>query len=666
MLTAGIATAHADSPRAPAGSSRSGMRRARAVSVPSLRSRGSVAESIGIGREQPGPESELASELRKLESERALRRGTTAIYVVDASTGRPVYAVHEDEPLNPASNVKLISTATALDVLGPDWRYATRVLGPAPGPDGTVPGDLYLIGSYDPTLHPAHLAELATALASAGITGVQGDIVVGVEALRDSLSFARIDVRVHGRPAAQPPRGAGTAPAAVPENRPEDAPEVFIDTGADFLAEDMRAAFLAQTFEIDVQAQTTRRRRSRIDVQVSLVAGPTPRYRVEVTGTIGKDSRARSRRRLPVPQIFTAQLLRAALAQAGVTVQGDVRTSALDAYVAETTAAGSLPIELARHESQPLSRLVASINKRSLNTLSDRVIMTAGAVMYGGAPSMDKGVRAMQAWLREHAGLDPSRVVLDSGSGLSRNTELTARQLVRVLRAAGGLWAPEPSAAPAPSMEEMMPPALTRAAEPVGMVAAAGPGVALIGMLDDQAGLALAPDAASARSILATSHRAGPPSGTPSGSSSGQPLGLSDEIELEESEETDSSSEVDPVALESPALASAPAPAAPISVEAPASTPADVFLHSLSVGGVDGTLRHRFHELRGQVQAKTGTLNKAVALSGLVRHGDEILAFAIVTNGTDWRQRKRVRRQHERLVEALHRYLRKRAGDAAE
>jgi D-alanyl-D-alanine carboxypeptidase/D-alanyl-D-alanine-endopeptidase (penicillin-binding protein 4) len=666
MLTVGIATAHADPPRAPAGSSRSSMRRARAVSVPSLRSRGSVAESIGIGRAQASPESELASELRKLESERTLRRGTTAIYVVDVSTGRPVYAVHEDEPLNPASNVKLISTATALDVLGPDWRYATRVLGPAPGSDGTVAGDLYLLGSYDPTLRPAHLDELATALASAGITRVQGDIVVGPEALRDSLSFARIDVRVHGRPAAQPPAGSagaatGVGPEDLPEVTPEDRPEVSIDAGADFLAEDMRAAFLAQTFEIDVQAQTTRRRRSRIDVQVSLVAGPTPRYRVEVTGTIGKDSRARSRRRLPVPQIFTAQLLRAALAQAGITVQGAVRASALDAYVAETTAAGSLPIELARHESQPLSRLVASINKRSLNTLSDRVIMTAGAVMYGGAPSMDKGVRAMQAWLREHAGLDPSRVVLDSGSGLSKNTELTARQLVRVLRVAGGLLAPEPSAAPAPSMEEMMPPALAGPAEPLGMVAAAGPGVALIGMLDDQAGLALVPDPASARSIRATSPKAGQSPHL----ASGQALGLSDEIELEESEETDSASEVDPVAAESPALAGAPAPPAPASAPALASTPADAFLHSLSVGGVDGTLRHRFHELRGQVQAKTGTLNKAVALSGLVRHGDDTLAFAIVTNGTDWRQRKRVRRQHERLVEALHRYLRKRAAVAA-
>jgi hypothetical protein len=95
-LTVGIATAHADPPRAPSGSS---MRRARAVSVPSLRHRGALSsDRIGLEREPPSLERALIDELRKLESERALRRGTTAIYVVDVSTGRPLYALHEGRP----------------------------------------------------------------------------------------------------------------------------------------------------------------------------------------------------------------------------------------------------------------------------------------------------------------------------------------------------------------------------------------------------------------------------------------------------------------------------------------------------------------------------------------------------------------------------------------
>lgn len=619
-LTVGVTTAHADREHGPAGSSRNAARHAHSISAPSLRSRGAIP---GLEREPPSVESELVEELRRLESQRPLRRGTTAIYVVDASTGRTIYAVHEDEPLNPASNVKLISTATALDVLGPDWRYTTRVLGPAPGPDGAVTGDLYLIGSYDPTLRPAHLGELAAALASAGITRVHGDIVVGPEALRDSTGPARIDVQVQAGE-------VGSTPAV----------QIYADAG--LLSEAVRVDFLAQSFELDVRVQTARRGRGRIDVQVSLVAATPPRYRIEITGAIAKERRVQVEHRLPQPQIYTAQLLRAALVQAGIEVQGAVRAAELSDYVTESMSsssgsgagavAGGLPIELARHESAPMAALVARINKRSLNGLADRVVMTAGAVLYGGPPTMDKGVRAMQGWLREHAGLDPDRIVIDTGSGLSYNTALTARQIVRVLRAAGGLWAPDGPAAATPGTDEAAP--------------AAQPEVALIAMLDQPArvhatGMA-SPALAGVAPVAMTAAK------------------VDDAVNVEvEPEPEDSSSELvetDSMSDQAPDLSAAS--------QTGAGSLGEAFLRSLAVGGVDGTLRHRFRELRGQVLAKTGTLSRVVALSGLVSHGNDKLAFAIVTNGTDWRQRQRVRRQHEQIVAALYHYLRDRAGSA--
>ncbi len=56
----------------------------------------------------------LLATIELFRATRPLKRGTTAIYVVDAHTGEEIYAVHEDEPMNPASNVKLISTAAVL------------------------------------------------------------------------------------------------------------------------------------------------------------------------------------------------------------------------------------------------------------------------------------------------------------------------------------------------------------------------------------------------------------------------------------------------------------------------------------------------------------------------------------------------------------------------
>jgi len=61
-----------------------------------------------------------------------LRTGVTGLFVADAKSGEPLFAVNAGDPLNPASNVKLISTAAALELLGPEFRYPTRVLGPTP------------------------------------------------------------------------------------------------------------------------------------------------------------------------------------------------------------------------------------------------------------------------------------------------------------------------------------------------------------------------------------------------------------------------------------------------------------------------------------------------------------------------------------------------------
>jgi hypothetical protein len=75
----------------------------------------------------------------------------------------------------------------------------------------------------------------------------------------------------------------------------------------------------------------------------------------------------------------------------------------------------------------------------------------------------------------------------------------------------------------------------------------------------------------------------------------------------------------------------------------------------LSVGGIDGTLRGRFHgALRGKLYGKTGTLNGAIALSGFLDAAPgHTLAFSLVTNGNPPGSHKLVRAAHERIVTIL-------------
>ena len=510
----------------------------------------------------PTPEELLREELESIWAGRVLRRGVTAIYVVDARTGQPLYAVRADDKLNPASNVKLLSTATVLDLLGPGWRYLTRVYGPAPDEAGVARGAVYLRGSADPTFSAPHLDGLARAVAASGVKKIDGDVVLSDDLLRDTLSSPRIQIKVQ----------AGA---------PGKPPVVTVEPRTSYI-------------QVHVAATTTRSRRARLSVATELVeaqapgsvasspadaapgapvatpaasspaeaaavsaavagasaaeaAAPDdgPRLLIRVTGAIRAGRTQSYRRSVRLRSTFTGYLLRSALRAAGVEVTGRVRLGEFDDYAATAAADGWLPVELARHRSRTMQDLVARVNKRSINWLADRLLMTAGAEAAGvDRPSMELGLSAMRGWL-ERSGIDPDSVVVDTGSGLSRKTQLTAKHIVNVLRSAAGF-----------------------------------------------------------------------------------------------------TSDLSPRSLLDPAI----------------------FLHSLAVGGVDGTLRGRFRAeaLKGRVLGKTGTLRDSVALSGFVSgEGDDVLCFAIVTNGNTWRARGGVRREHELMVGAMQRYLQGRAARLA-
>ena len=148
------------------------------------------------GREEPlTAEEDTAKQIEKL-LRGPLRYGVTGLYVADARTGEPLFAVNADDALNPASNVKMISTATALELLGPQFRYTTRVLGPEPDAGGAIHGNVYLLGSWDPTLALTDFDDIAQQLAARGVHELDGDVVVGGDPTRDGMYRALVPVEV--------------------------------------------------------------------------------------------------------------------------------------------------------------------------------------------------------------------------------------------------------------------------------------------------------------------------------------------------------------------------------------------------------------------------------------------------------------------------------------
>ena len=108
-----------------------------------------------------------------------------------AIDGQQVAAKNDTLPLSPASNLKILTAAVALDVLGPGFTYSTKVVG-ALGADGVVQGDMYLVGGGDPVLasewwngnnpkwppfNETSFESLADAIQQHGVTKITGSLI---------------------------------------------------------------------------------------------------------------------------------------------------------------------------------------------------------------------------------------------------------------------------------------------------------------------------------------------------------------------------------------------------------------------------------------------------------------------------------------------------------
>ncbi len=106
---------------------------------------------------------------------------TSGIAIVD-DDGRPLFTRRDRVAYAPASTFKVLVATTALQTLGPDYRFETRLEAADDPVNGTIDGDLYLVGDGDPSLTSDDLRGGVGALARAGITHVTGGLVADATA----------------------------------------------------------------------------------------------------------------------------------------------------------------------------------------------------------------------------------------------------------------------------------------------------------------------------------------------------------------------------------------------------------------------------------------------------------------------------------------------------
>ena len=387
-----------------------------------------------------------------------LHRAHIGIEVYDPATRRVLYSRNAERHFVPASNQKLWPTATALHVLGAEWRYRTPLL--AVGFDqasGTAQA-IIAVGRGDPTwsarfhadpdsalqadsagpseprdplvAHRRDLAvldSLADSIVARGVRRIAGDLIIDASFFDDALVPGTWTVgNINGTSA--PPTGAFVVAEGIMRIRVAPGPvagapaviEPFAPTGV------VPVLNGVTTTEAGAPRRTTNRRGPWSDT-------------LKVSGTIGIDAEPQVLR-MPMtdPVVFAAQALGDALRTRGITIDGAVRVvrdSAEAAAVREGRLgvdAPALPVsELTAWTSPPMSEIVHAILAPSQNWIAEQLVRTLGAEKEGEG-SWRAGLRVETTFLYGTVGIDSSALRLNDGSGMSNQNLVTPHAVVQL------------------------------------------------------------------------------------------------------------------------------------------------------------------------------------------------------------------------------------------
>jgi D-alanyl-D-alanine carboxypeptidase/D-alanyl-D-alanine-endopeptidase (penicillin-binding protein 4) len=373
-------------------------------------------------RDPAGRRAWLGARLDEAFNGPGLAKAKISAVVLEADSGKTIYAHGEKTPLNAASNVKIVTSSAALSLLGPEYRWRTTlaVVGPPGGPPlpagGEISGDLYLRGSGDPTLSTEDLATMVGDLLALGLHKVRGSLVVDDSLFVGGYVPPAYDQKTESTASRAPSSAASldgnvVAVTIIPGAAAGAPARVVVDPASPY-------------FTVAGRVVTATSGPAAPDVETQEEGNHT---RVNVAGRVRLGSDPRTvYRRVVHPSLFLGQTLRQLLERRGIAIGGSVRVGNAPAQGLRAVAA---------HDSAPLAVVVQELNKRSNNFTAEQILRTLGAEIGGRPGTWDKGLQAVARYLAG-LGIKASTYQMMNGSGLYDSNRFSSEQIATILRSA--------------------------------------------------------------------------------------------------------------------------------------------------------------------------------------------------------------------------------------
>jgi len=374
--------------------------------------------------------AELRAAIDQAVAEGGIPNAWWTILVWDAETGASLYEKDTGRSFVPASNTKLYTTAAALDILGPDYRFETRLVTDGTVEDGVLKGNLTVVGSGDPVIGgrftdgdiTAYFRAWADSLKAQGIRTIDGHIIGDDDAFDEEYLG-------YGWQFDDLPWWYAAELSALSFN------DNCIDFRLEGASEGMPAVL---SWEPMMTSYVTARNESiTIDADGSIdedyfrvqgtndfvLRSSVPEGRVEVESLSVSN-----------PTAFFVHVLREVLLAEGIAVRG--RSIDIDDLAVKPVRDGQT--HLFSHFSPTLAEIVYPLNKRSHNLYAEQVLraIAADRLPSETEPAAGSARLAIDRARKQTfgpAGLDTLRLQLVDGSGLARQNLVTSTMTARLL-----------------------------------------------------------------------------------------------------------------------------------------------------------------------------------------------------------------------------------------
>jgi len=368
-------------------------------------------------------QSSLQSKISAFTKANNLKSANISIDVRDLTTNQSLAAYQADKSLSPASSVKLFITAIALDKLGKDFKYKTELRHDGTAEKGKLNGNLYIVGSGDPTLGSdqlpsgLHLNQLlekfCISLQEKEMTSINGNIIADASCFDSAVippTWPWIDLGNY--------YACGTHGLNVHENfyylTIDQTPK--ISARPDCCGTDPNIPELNFNNELLTAAPNSG--------DNAYIYGAPYTFTRFIRGTIpAGNGTFIIKGSIPDPPLLMAQLLKKSLGQYYLSATGNAQTTFLKSQK-------TYPIMT--HESPSLLEIVRRTNLKSVNLYAEALLKTLGKEFkYEG--SFKKGLEYVAEYLKQK-GCNTDGLFLMDGSGLSPNNGVSASHFTQLLK----------------------------------------------------------------------------------------------------------------------------------------------------------------------------------------------------------------------------------------